>query len=180
MTGHDPFDWGDSSKKVQAAQAAAGTRNLDVIAAMNMKSAGKGRVKKPNFKNRAKEFYESQGMKYEHRELCLWINGAPMSCDYLGLFDGVIMEDCKEVIGIQVTSKDGATSHIRKMCSTGKCLAGNRRKNLTEWLASGKRAVIIYFYQENGAGSRWRHAEREVTMADVEAVSEGRKVYLKG
>lgn len=160
-------------------------RDWDAIAAANATGAGKGRRKQPNHKPRTAKIFAEMGERFEARETTKWISqygvAAPMKCDYLGLFDGVLLNDQgHEKDGVQICSLEGVTAHIRKMCSTKRSLAGIRQKNLVKWLESGKRAIIIYFFQDSdkGKGSRWLHGFREVTMADVQRVNAGLRIYM--
>ena len=165
---------------VLRSRMASGT-DADTQAASAFKGAGKGRKRQPNFKPYAKAYYEARGQTWENKETAVWIEGCtyPMKVDYLGIFDGVVKPGADEV-GVQLCNKEGVTSHIRKMMSLKRGYGGIRRKNLLKWWADGKTAVILYFFQPGGKGTKWECKEREVTREDLEIVIAGGRLKLDG
>lgn len=156
--------------------------DMDTFAASRANKAGKGRAKAPKFGPYAKRYYADRGRVYEDREQKIWIKDCkwPMSMDYKGIFDGVIVEGGREIEGIQLCSKEGVTAHVRKMLSDKRRMAGYRRKNLLEWWSQGKKSTILWFWQPKGTGSKWEAVERPVTRADLERILEGKTVTLDG
>ena len=57
---------------------------------------------------------------------------------------------------------------------------GIRRKNLLKWWADGKTAMVLYFFQPGGKGTKWECKEREVTREDLEIVIAGGRLKLDG